>query len=34
MASLGDEKTSQYISMFVGNGAMSKTELENALPIF
>jgi len=34
MASLGDEKTSQYISMFVGNGAMSKTELEHALPIF
>lgn len=34
MTSLGDRRTSQFISMFVGNGAMSKTELETVLPIF
>jgi hypothetical protein len=33
-ASLIDTKTSEFIKLFVGNGALSKTELENVLPIF
>jgi hypothetical protein len=32
--SLSNPKTSQFIEMFVGNGALSKTELETVLPIF
>ena len=34
MNSLGDPRTEKFISMFVGNGAMSKSELESVLPIF
>ncbi len=34
MRSLGDPRTEKFISMFVGNGAMSKSELEAVLPIF
>jgi hypothetical protein len=33
-ASLNDPRTQQFIQMFVGNGALSKTELETILPIF
>jgi adenine-specific DNA-methyltransferase len=33
-SSLSNVKTSQFIEMFVGNGALSKTELETVLPIF
>ena len=32
--SFEDEKTMKFIEMFVGNGAMSKTEIECVLPIF
>jgi len=32
--SLKSEKTQEFINMFVGNGALSKTELETILPIF
>jgi tRNA1(Val) A37 N6-methylase TrmN6 len=32
--SLKDTKTGEFIKLFVGNGALSKTELENILPIF
>jgi len=32
--SLRSEKTQEFIDMFVGNGALSKTELESILPIF
>lgn len=34
LESLQCEKTSQFIQYFVGNGALSKTELENCLPIW
>ena len=34
VASFRNEKTSEFIRMFVGNGALSKTELETILPIF
>ena len=34
LKSLEDKKTSEFIQYFVGNGALSKTELENILPIF
>jgi len=33
-ASLSDERTAKFIQMFVGNGALSKTEIECVLPIF
>ncbi len=33
-SSLSDPRTGQFIQMFVGNGAFSKTELETILPIF
>jgi hypothetical protein len=33
-ASLQNEKTAQFIRCFVGNGALSKTEIENCLPIW
>lgn len=32
--SLGDPRTSEFIRLFVGNGALSKTELETLLPVF
>ena len=32
--SFQDPRTKQFIEMFVGNGALSKTELETLLPIF
>jgi hypothetical protein len=32
--SFEDSRTSQFIQYFVGNGALSKSELENVLPIF
>jgi hypothetical protein len=32
--SLSDMRTQKFIQMFVGNGALSKTELETILPIF
>jgi adenine-specific DNA-methyltransferase len=32
--SLKNTKTGEFIKLFVGNGALSKTELENVLPIF
>ena len=32
--SFEDEKTMKFIEMFVGNGAMSKTEIECVLPVF
>jgi hypothetical protein len=32
--SFKDERTNKFIEMFIGNGAMSKTEIENVLPIF
>lgn len=34
LASLKDAKTTQFIQYFVGNGALSKTEIENCLPIW
>ena len=34
VSSLRSEKTEEFIKMFVGNGALSKTELESILPIF
>lgn len=34
LASFHDPRTQQFIEMFVGNGALSKTELETLLPIF
>jgi hypothetical protein len=34
LASLKHAKTSQFIQYFVGNGALSKTEIENCLPIW
>ncbi len=34
LKSLQDEKTSQFIRYFVGNGALSKTEIERCLPIW
>jgi len=33
-ASLQDPRTAMFIQMFVGNGALSKTELETCLPIW
>lgn len=33
-ASLRDPRTAQFIQFFVGNGALSKTELETCLPIW
>jgi hypothetical protein len=33
-ASLRDPRTAQFIQFFVGNGALSKTELESCLPIW
>lgn len=32
--SLQSEKTTQFLRYFIGNGALSKTELENCLPIW
>jgi hypothetical protein len=32
--SFEDERTVQFIKMFIGNGALSKTELESGLPIY
>jgi hypothetical protein len=32
--SFEDKRTSNFIKMFIGNGAMSKTEIESVLPIF
>jgi len=32
--SFENERTSKFIKMFIGNGAMSKTEIESVLPIF
>jgi hypothetical protein len=32
--SFEDSRSDEYIKMFVGNGAMSKTEIESVLPIF
>ena len=32
--SLESENTNKFIKWFVGNGALSKTEIENVLPIF
>lgn len=34
LKSLGDPRTATFISYFVGNGGLSKTELETILPIF
>ena len=34
LRSFRDERTRKFIEMFVGNGALSKTELETVLPIF
>jgi adenine-specific DNA-methyltransferase len=34
LRSFADPRTAQFIGMFVGNGAFSKTELESVLPIF
>lgn len=34
LASLQNEKTNQFIKYFVGNGALSKTEIEKCLPIW
>jgi hypothetical protein len=33
-ASLKDARTAEFIRLFVGNGALSKTELETVLPVF
>jgi hypothetical protein len=32
--SLADPRTQQFVAMYVGNGALSKTELETVLPIW
>jgi hypothetical protein len=32
--SLKSENTTNFLNMFVGNGALSATELANVLPIF
>lgn len=34
LASLKSDKTKEFLSMYVGNGALSKTELHTVLPIF
>jgi adenine-specific DNA-methyltransferase len=34
LASFADPRTADFLRMFVGNGALSKTELESVLPIF
>ena len=34
LQSFADPRTQQFITMFIGNGALSKTELETVLPIF
>lgn len=34
ISSFGDERTSRFLAMFIGNNALSKTELESVLPIF
>lgn len=34
ITSLSDKRTQEFIELFVGNGALSKTELESVLPIF
>jgi tRNA1(Val) A37 N6-methylase TrmN6 len=34
LKSLEDERTKQFIEYYVGNGALSKTEIETILPIF
>ena len=34
MKSLEDERTLDFVKLYVGNGALSKTEIENILPIF
>jgi hypothetical protein len=34
MKSLSDERTAQFAKWFIGNCAMSKTELEEVLPMF
>lgn len=34
LQSFADERTSRFLAMFVGNCALSKTELESVLPIF
>lgn len=34
LKSLGDPRTATFITHFVGNGGLSKTELESVLPIF
>jgi hypothetical protein len=34
MKSLNDPRTTKFVQEFVGNGAMSATELQNVLPIF
>jgi len=34
LASLKSEKTSRFLSMYVGNGALSKTELYTVLPVW
>lgn len=34
LTSLADERTSRFLKMFIGNNALSKTELESILPIF
>jgi hypothetical protein len=33
-SSLENEKTSKFIEMYIGNGALSKTEIETIFPIF
>ena len=34
MKSLTNEKTEQFVSMFLGNNGLSKTELETIFPIY
>jgi len=34
ISSLKDPRTTQFIKLYVGNGALSKTEIESILPIF
>jgi len=34
MTSFADPRTSRFLAMFIGNSALSKTELESVLPIF
>ena len=34
LKSFRNEKTSQFVKYFNANGSMSKTELENVIPIF